>query len=139
MCDPIYLAIASTATTIIGKQQEANVMKANLRRQSDIYAYEAKVQENNALMAEWSAQAEADTFQRRLAVIKGKQSPISAKAGVQINVDSPLLVATDTAAEGQLEYLNILNKGDVQAAAERAGAVGKRSAAEWFNPPLTSL
>lgn len=124
------LGVLSLGTSLYGQQYQANITEANMRRQADIFAYDAKVRDNNALMAEWSAQAEADTFQRRLAVIEGKQSPISAKAGVQINVDSPLMVATYTAAEGQLEYLNILNKGDVQAAASRAGAAGKRSAAE---------
>tara|TARA_R100000664_G_scaffold1959_1_gene5025 strand:+ start:3861 stop:4481 length:621 start_codon:yes stop_codon:yes gene_type:complete len=124
------MQLGGAATNLYGMQQQSNLMQANLMRQAEIREYDAKVRENNALMAEWSSQAKADTFQRRLAVLKGKQSPKTAKSGVVINQDSPLLVATDTAAEGQLEYLNIINQGTVLAAAERAGAAGKRSAAE---------
>ena len=124
------LQVGSLGTSLYGMQQQSNLMQANLMRQAEIRAYDAKVNENNALMAEWSAFAEADTFLRRLATVRAKQTTAAAKSGVVINQDSPLTVAADTAAEGQLEYLTILNKGVVQAAASRAGAAGKRSAAE---------
>jgi len=124
------LSAGSSGFSLYGMQQQSNLAEANLRRQAEIRAYDAKVYENNALMAEYASFAEADTFLRRLAVIKAKQSVTAAKSGVVINQDSPLTVAADTAAEGQLEYLNILNKGEVQAGAYRAGAAGKRSAAE---------
>lgn len=124
------LSLGSLGASVYGMQQQSNLMQANLMRQAEIHAYDAKVNENNALMAEWSAFAEADTFLRRLATVRAKQTTAAAKSGVVINQDSPLTVAADTAAEGQLEYLTILNKGVVQAAASRAGAAGKRSAAE---------
>jgi len=127
---PTALATVSSGLNIYGMQQQSNLAEANLRRQAEIRAYDAKVYENNALMAEYASFAEADTFLKRLAVIRAQQSVTAAKSGVVINQDSPLAIAADTAAEGQLEYLSILNKGEVQAEAYRAGAAGKRSAAE---------
>lgn len=130
MCDPTVMMIASTTASLIGQQQQANITEANMRRQAEIYDYNAKVAANDALMAKWSSEAEADTFDRRLAVLQGKQGPKFAKSGVVINRDTPLKIAADTAAEGMLERLNIINKGTLEADRALARMTGQRIAAE---------
>lgn len=73
--------------------------------------YRAKVAENDALMAEYAAEADADTFDLRMRSLMATQNVRAAKSDVVINQDSPLNVAAVTAREGMLERLQILNRG----------------------------
>tara|TARA_R100001594_G_scaffold26371_2_gene51153 strand:+ start:12770 stop:13423 length:654 start_codon:yes stop_codon:yes gene_type:complete len=122
------MQIGSFGASAYGQAYSAGIYEQNLRQQADIYAYRAKVAENNAMMAEYAADIEADTFDKRLRALKGSQSPTAAKSGVVINQDSPLKIAADTAREGMLERLQILNRGEVAAFAERTGAESAKSA-----------
>ena len=81
-------------------------------------------------MAEYSAEVDAQNFDKRLRSIMGRQNVLAAASNVVINQDSPLNVAADTAREGMLERLQILNRGEIAASASRAKALGETSAAE---------
>ncbi len=99
-------------------------------RQAQIMDYNARIANNNALMAEYSAEVDAQNFDKRLRSIMGRQNVLAAASNVVINQDSPLNVAADTAREGMLERLQILNRGEIAASASRAKALGETSAAE---------
>ena len=90
--------------------------------------YNAAIADNNAVMAEQAAEFEADLFDDRLKRLMSKQTTKYAKSGVVINQDTPLDVAADTSSEGALERLAILYRGQNEADASRASAVGQRFA-----------
>ena len=117
------------AIQALGQSYSADIAEQNMRQQADIFAYNAKVAENNALMAQYSAEAEADAFDKRLRALRSTQVVKTAASSVVINEGSPLSVAADTAREGMLERLQILNSGRMEATAQRATAVNERSAA----------
>ena len=102
---------------------------ANMEYQAQMFEYNRKIGENNALAAEYAAAQEADLFDDRLKVILASQGPRYAKSGVVINQDTPLEIAVDTAAEGAAERLAILHGGVVAASAARTNAQGQQFAA----------
>lgn len=124
------LALGSFGATAYGQAYSAGVAEQNMRQQADIFAYRAKVDENNALMAEYSSIHDADTFDLRMRTLMSTQNVKAAKSDVVINQDSPLNVAAVTAREGMLERLQILNRGEVEAFAHRTGAQSATSAAD---------
>ncbi len=124
------LALGSFGATAYGQAYSAGVAEQNMRQQAGIMDYRAKVAENDALMAEYAAEADADTFDLRMRSLMATQNVRAAKSDVVINQDSPLNVAAVTAREGMLERLQILNRGEVEAFAKRTGAETTRSAAD---------
>ena len=133
------LNVAGMATQAFGQSYSAGIAEQNMRQQADIFAYNAKVAENNALMAQYSAEAEADTFDRRLRALQSTQTVNAAASNVVIHQDSPLSVAADTAREGMLERLQILNSGGMEATAQRATAVNERNAASRARVTATTI
>ena len=69
------------------------------------------------------------TYEQRLRALKSSQNVRFSKSGVVINQDTPLDVAADTAADGELERLAILYRGETEAGAYMAQAAGNTSAA----------
>jgi len=123
------LNVGGIVTQALGQSYTTSIAEQNLKQQADIFAYNARVAENNALMAQYSAEAEADAFDKRLRALRSTQVVKTAASSVVINEGSPLSVAADTAREGMLERLQILNSGRMEATAQRATAVNERSAA----------
>lgn len=127
---PTGLGVLGFATSAYGQAYSAGVAEQNMLQQAGIYDYRAKVSENDALMAEYAAEVDADTFDLRMRSLMATQNVNAAKSDVVINRDSPLNVAAVTAREGMLERLQILNRGKVEAFAKRTGAVLETSAAD---------
>tara|TARA_R100001129_G_scaffold164747_1_gene131050 strand:- start:386 stop:1018 length:633 start_codon:yes stop_codon:yes gene_type:complete len=124
------LNLASFGTSSYGQYYSSAIAQQNMIRQAQIMDYNARIANNNALMAEYSAEVDAQNFDKRLRSIMGRQNVLAAASNVVINQDSPLNVAADTAREGMLERLQILNRGEIAASASRAKALGETSAAE---------
>jgi hypothetical protein len=127
---PTGLAVLGFGTSAYGQAYSAGVAEQNMLQQAGIYDYRAKVAENDALMAEYAAEVDADTFDLRMRTLMSTQNVKAAKSDVVINQDSPLNVAAVTAREGMLERLQILNRGKVEAFAKRTGAESATSAAD---------
>ena len=123
------MTAGSFLTSAYGMYQQSEVAAANYKYQAGIHAYNARVGENNAMMAEWAAEKDADTFDTRLRQIMAAQDVGAAKSGVVINQDSPLSLAATTAQEGALERLSIIYGGTTAANAYRAGSTGQSAAA----------
>ena len=130
MCDPVTAAaVASTAISAYGTAQQSAISQAQMNYEADMMAYNAKIAENNALMAEQAAEYEADTFDLEARRVLARQRVGYANSGVVIDQDTPLDMSADTAAEAELERLAILYKGETQAEAFRQQAKGQESAA----------
>jgi hypothetical protein len=123
------LALGSFGASAYGQAYSAGIAEQNMLRQAQIMDYNAVVRENNAMMAEYAAEREADTFERRMSALMGTLDPETATSNVVINQGSPLLVAENLSREAALERLAILNRGEVEAYAQRAGAASETSAA----------
>ena len=116
------------ASGIFGSIYSSQTQQANYDYQAHMANYNAAIADNNAVMAEQAAEFEADLFDDRLKRLMSKQTTKYAKSGVVINQDTPLNVAADTSSEGALERLAILYRGQNEADASRASAVGQRFA-----------
>ena len=127
---PKGLGVAGFGLSAYGTAYQSEITKQNMLQQAGILDYRAKVAENNALMEEYAAEIEADNFDLRMRSLMSTQNVNAAKSDVVINQDSPLNVAAVTAREGMLERLQILNRGEVAAFAQRPGAETTRSAAD---------
>lgn len=127
---PTALGVAGFGMSAYGTAYQSEITKQNMLQQAGIMDYRAKVAENNALMEEYAAEIEADNFDLRMRSLMSTQNVNAAKSDVVINQDSPLNVAAVTAREGMLERLQILNRGEVAAFAQRTGAENIRSAAD---------
>ena len=123
------LSLGSFGASAYGQAYSAGIAEQNMLRQAQIMDYNAVVRENNALMEEYAAEREADTFERRMSALMGTLDPQAATSNVVINQGSPLLVAENLNREAALERLAILNAGEVAAYAQRTGAASETSAA----------
>ena len=108
----------------------SGVQQANMTYQGQMAEYQAKIDENNAIMAERSAEYEADIIdERRARFIAAKTASIG-KSGTVISDGSNLATTIDSYEEFTSERLARLHQGDVQAAAHRSGARGQTFAAQ---------
>ena len=122
------LTTLGAASGIFGSIYSSQTQQANYEYQAHMANYNAAIADNNAVMAEQAAEYEADLFDDRLKRMMSTQTTKYAKSGVVINQDTPLDVAADTSSEGALERLAILYRGQTEADASRASAVGQRFA-----------
>ena len=67
------LNVGGIVTQALGQSYTTSIAEQNLKQQADIFAYNSKVAENNALMAQYSAEAEADAFDKRLRALRSTQ------------------------------------------------------------------
>lgn len=134
MCTPqaamIGLTAASTVFGAYSSYQQGQY-------QSDVSNYNAQVSRNNAIVQERLAQdaiqrGERDELQHRLQVAKqkGNQRASYAGSGVDISSGSPLIVAEDTDALGELDALTIRSNAEREAYSHRVGASNYQNQAE---------
>jgi len=108
----------------------SGVQQANMTYQGQMAEYQAKIDENNAIMAERAAEYDADIIdERRARFIAAKTASIG-KSGTVISDGSNLATTIDSYEEFTSERLARLHQGDVQAAAHRSGARGQTFAAQ---------
>ena len=127
---PTALGVAGFGLSAYGTAYQSEITKQNMLQQAGIMDYRAKVAENDALMAEYAAEVDADNFDLRMRSLMASSAPKTAKSLVVINQDSPLKVDAVLAREAMLERLQILNRGEVEAFAKRTGSENIRSAAD---------
>lgn len=134
MCEPTTIALAVSAViSAYGAVQQGQAQKANKRYQAQLQEHNAKVAENEAILARQAAQADADTIDRRRKVLLAQQEANFAARGVTIDEGSTLDVLGDNAAEFELERQNRLHEGELGrrrsltiAEQDRANAAGLR-------------
>jgi hypothetical protein len=121
--------VLSLGSNLYGTAQSTAVQQANYEYQAQMREYDRVVADNNARSARLAARFESDVFEERLRALKGTQNVKYAKSGVVINQDTPLDVAADTAAKGEMERLAILYRGETEAKSYEMAAAGNQSAA----------
>ena len=124
------LSVASFGLTALGQARQGEAQAAAARQQAQITEFNAKVAENNAILARQAAEADADTIDRQRRIAQSKQAVGFAKSNVVIDEGSTLEVLGDTAAEFELDRLNRLHQGQVQSNAQRIQATLDRNNAK---------
>ena len=144
MCEPATLGLTATQLAGIGvglsalsfgvqafsAMRQGEAQEAALKQQSQVAEFNARVAENNAILARQAAEADAATIDRQRRIALSKQSTGFAASGVVINQDSTLEVLGDTAAEFELDRLNRLHQGQVQTNAQRIQSTLDRNNAQ---------
>ena len=144
MCEPATLGLTATQLAGIGvglsalsfgvqafsAMRQGEAQEAALKQQSQVAEFNARVAENNAILARQAAEADADTIDRQRRIALSKQSTGFAASGVVIDEGSTLEVLGDTAAEFELDRLNRLHQGQVQTNAQRIQSTLERNNAQ---------
>ena len=144
MCEPATLGLTATQLAGIGTAvsvlsfggqafsqiRQGDAQAEALKRQSQAAEFNARVAENNAILARQAAEADADTIDRQRRIALSKQSTGFAASGVVIDEGSTLEVLGDTAAEFELDRLNRLHQGQVQTNAQRIQSTLDRNNAQ---------
>ena len=124
------LSTLSSFGSVVGSLYPSGTQQANATYQGQMANYQAKIDENNAIMAERSAEYEADIIDERRARFMGSKDAHTGKSGTVIADGSNLATTINSYEEFTAERLARLHQGDVQAAAHRAGAKGQSFAAQ---------
>ena len=124
------LSALSFGVQAFSAMRQGEAQEAALKQQSQVAEFNARVAENNAILARQAAEADADTIDRQRRIALSKQSTGFAASGVVINQDSTLEVLGDTAAEFELDRLNRLHQGQVQTNAQRIQSTLDRNNAQ---------
>jgi hypothetical protein len=123
MCvDPATLATLTTVAQGAGAAISVVSTIANANAASEQAKYQAAVARNNQIIANNAAlEAEeagkAREFQARQAArkLEGRQRAVLAGNGVEVNTGSALDITEDTAAQGELDALNIRSQAEREA------------------------
>ena len=100
------VAAAGAATSAVGSYAAGRTRKA-------AEEYNAKVNENNAVMANMQAAAEAQKVREKGRRIIGAQRAALSAAGVDVNAGSSMDVQYDSSVQNELDALTTLYKGKV--------------------------
>lgn len=136
MCEPTTLAwiaigtsVAGTALSVVGQIQQGNAAQ----KQAE---YNAKVQENNAILAERQAadalaRGKLEERQKRLQNMRmeGEQRAAMSANNVDLGTGSPSDVLAFTAGQNELEALTIRSAAEREAVGYKSQANNSRSGA----------
>lgn len=113
----LALSAAGTATSVIGSSQQAKAAEGAAE-------YNAKVEQNNAIAAQQSAEAEAAQIRRLNRIRLGSARASYGKAGVDLNDTND--VYSDIGTQGELEALSTIYAGQTQSSYYQSRAAGNR-------------
>jgi len=133
MCEPTTMMALTAASTALGAYQSYQ----QGQYQSEMADYNSQVSQNNAIVQSRLAEdavkrGEREELQHRLKVAKqkGDQKAAFAANGVDVSSGSPLVVAEDTDALGELDALTIRNNAEREAYGYRVNANNYNNQAE---------
>lgn len=146
------LAVAAVAALAVAAAASAYVAYRSTEAQKQSATYNAKVQEQNAKLAEVQAKdteargrIEEDAYRKRLGQAQGTQLNALAGTGVQLGSGSALGLQSDLATAGDLDALSIRMNTQREAYATRLQGVGAlaeaglaRNQAAWANPYIAT-
>lgn len=110
--------VASTGLGIYSSLAQSRAQQAQAEYQSKMAQYQADVARENQNLAEQQASAQRregyeNMIAKRQATAKliGKQRAAAGASGAAVDVGSNLDLQTDTAAEGEIDAINLYNQG----------------------------
>ena len=112
----------STMSSLFGGLYSGAAASANAKYQANMHEYQAKVDENNAIMEERAAEYDADIIDARKQRYLSSKQANSGKNGTVIADGSNLATTINSYEEFTAERLARLYQGDVAASALRTGA-----------------
>lgn len=114
----VYMMVAASAVSAYGQMQSAKAQSAALN-------YNAKVAENNAIMARDKANYEAERQASRMRRIIASQRVAYSSNGIVLG-DTAMDLMLDTTTQGEMDRLAILYGGDVESVNYQAQAASSR-------------
>jgi argininosuccinate synthase len=116
-----WLAIAGTAAAVTGAAVSAYAQYEQGVAQQQAARYNARVLQNQALVASYSAQVQRQQQENRLRRLQATQRTVSGASGVTTE-GSPLAVMMDTATQGAYEQALTTYAGEGRSAGYTSGA-----------------
>jgi len=115
-------SLAGLGLSAVGAAQEADSKNAAADAQSKIAANNAKIAENEARYAEGVADRNAQVKRRQTAQLIGTQRAAMGASGAVVDQGSFMDITLDTAQQGDLDALALLEEGDRAAWRARGNA-----------------
>lgn len=109
------LAIASAATAATGAIAQGNAASASYAGQANALNYNAEIAKQNATVTYEATNAQEEQQRRNTRLALGRQAAAIGQSGVDPTSGTSLLVAKDSATQGELDALNTRYKGDLTA------------------------
>ena len=141
MCAPAAFAAVMVAGTLVSAYGQMQATKA-ANAQAD---FQSKVADNNARTAEMEAQyaeaqgmRNAETQRRKTAIMIGAQRARMGAAGAVVDSGSFLDLTLDTAKQGELDAMALLNEGKMEAWRARVQGTNYKAQSQLYGMSKTN-
>ena len=143
--DPVTLGVAALATTLVGTGVSAYGQYQAATAANKQADYQAKVASNNAATAEMEAkfaeqqgERNAEAQRRKTAVMIGSQRARMGASGAQVDSGSFLDLTLDTAHQGELDAMALLNEGKMEAWRSRVQGTNYKAQSNLYGMSKTN-
>jgi len=130
--------IGGLGLSAVGAMQQTDAANAQADAQSKIAANNAKVSENEARYAEGVAERNAQTKRRQTAQLIGTQRAAMGASGAVVDQGSYMDLTLDTAQQGELDALALVDEGDRAAWRARSNAANYTAQSNIYANSKTS-
>lgn len=111
----IGASLLGTAVSMYGQYQAANAANKQADYQAKVAANNAATAEMEAKFAEQQGERNAEAQRRKTAIMIGAQRARMGASGAVVDSGSFLDLTLDTAKQGELDAMALLNEGKIQA------------------------
>lgn len=117
------LLLAGTGVSAFGQYQQGQAADAQARAEQKWHSYNAEIARRSAIEAEQKALADAQRQRREARDQMSRMRAAYGASGVVMTEGSPLLQIERAAREAEMDVLNILRAGQIEAGQYRSQAV----------------
>ena len=145
MVIPLVISLAGAAVSAYGQMQQAKAANAQAKAANAQADYQSKVANNNARTAEMEAQyaeqqgqKNAEAQRRRTAIAIGAQRARMGASGAVVDSGSFLDLTLDTAHQGELDAMALLEEGQMEAWRARIQGTNYKAQSKLFGMSKTN-
>ena len=138
MVIPLVISLAGAAVSAYGQMQQAKAANAQADYQSKVANNNARTAEMEAQYAEQQGQKNAEAQRRRTAVLVGAQRARMGASGAVVDSGSFLDLTLDTAHQGELDAMALLEEGQMEAWRARIQGTNYQAQGKLFGMSKTN-
>ncbi len=138
MVIPLVITLAGAAVSAYGQMQQAKAANAQADYQSKVANNNARTAEMEAQYAEQQGQKNAEAQRRRTAVLVGAQRARMGASGAVVDSGSFLDLTLDTAHQGELDAMALLEEGQMEAWRARIQGTNYQAQGKLFGMSRTN-
>lgn len=131
-------AVAGTAVSAYGQHQAANAANKQADYQAKVAANNAATAEMEAKFAEQQGQRNAEAQRRRTAIAIGAQRARMGASGAVVDSGSFLDLTLDTAKQGELDAMALLEEGQMAAWRSRVQGTNYKAQGQLYGMSKTN-